>query len=505
MALKLGVRIWILIILLVFSLLSIFGMPPTFLEKGVLVTSVEQNSTSFDAGLRKGQIIVKINSNKINGVEDYSEIIQAQYFSGENVKTIIQTKDSEVILFSDKAPEITVADIPNTHIKTGLDLSGGARALIQAEDKEINKQEIKDLVDITSERLNVYGISDVKVVSVSDLSGNNFMLVEIAGSTPQDLKSLIEQQGKFEAKIANETVFIGGQRDIASVSRNPPEAVIECPPTFSGFCNFRFTIYLSQEAAERHADITRNLEVNITPQGRYLNETLDLYVDDNFVQSLQISEGLKGRVTTQIAISGSGAAGTRDEAYNAAEEEMKQLQTILITGSLPFKLEIVKLDTISPLLGQEFTKYILITGLVALAVVAIVIFGRYRKIKTSVALLITSISEIIIILGIAALIEWNLDFPSIAGILATVGTGLDDLIIIIDESKYVFLSLKQRIKRAFAIILGAYFTTVVALFPLLWVGAGLLKGFAFTTIIGITVGILITRPAFTEMIKRIEE
>ena len=104
------------------------------------------------------------------------------------------------------------------------------------------------------------------------------------------------------------------------------------------------------------------------------------------------------------------------------------------------------------------------------------------------------------------MIEWNLDLPSIAGILATVGTGLDQQIIILDESQEkISLSLKQKMKRAFAIIMGAYFTAVVALLPLMWAGAGLLKGFAITTIIGISVGVLITRPAFSAMIKRFEK
>ena len=111
----------------------------------------------------------------------------------------------------------------------------------------------------------------------------------------------------------------------------------------------------------------------------------------------------------------------------------------------------------------------------------------------------------VIILGIAALIEWNLDLPSIAGILATIGIGIDQQIIILDETRQEMnLSIKRRLKRAFTIILGAYFTAVVALLPLLWVGAGLLKGFAVTTIIGITAGVLITRPAFADMIRRIE-
>jgi len=53
--------------------------------------------------------------------------------------------------------------------------------------------------------------------------------------------------------------------------------------------------------------------------------------------------------------------------------------------------------------------------------------------------------------------------------------------------------------------MGAYFTSIVAMLPLYWAGAGLLKGFAVTTIIGITTGVLITRPAFADMIRKIEE
>src|SRR3989344_2828487 len=99
------------------------------------------------------------------------------------------------------------------------------------------------------------------------------------------------------------------------------------------------------------------LEVESTPQGNYLSEKLDLYIDDQLVNSLLIGEDLKGRVTTQIQIQGSGTGATESDAYTAAEEEMHKLQTILITGSLPYKLEIVKLDTISPTLGAGFIKY----------------------------------------------------------------------------------------------------------------------------------------------------
>ena len=505
---KLTWKIWLLIIVLALSLLSIFGMPLTFFQKGVLVTNIKANSTAFEQGLRQGQIITEIDEQEIISIEDFSRIIQEKFPSNESIKTIFKTKNSEIILFSKQAPEIIVSEIPKTNIKMGLDLAGGSRALVQAQDKKLSSAEINDLVDVISNRLNVYGISDMNVRPVSDLTGNHFMLIEIAGATPGDLEELISKQGKFEAKIGNETAFIGGEKDIASVCRNDATCagIESCQKSETGsFCNFRFVIYLSEEAANRHAEITGELDINEN-NSEYLSEKLDLYLDDALVDSLFIGKGLKGRVTTQIQISGSGTGETQDDAYNNAKESMHKLQTILITGSLPYKLEIAKLDIISPILGKQFIKSILLAGLAALFAVSIIIFFRYKKFKSSIALLITSISEIILILGIASFIEWNLDLPSIAGILATIGTGIDSQIIILDEARQGrLLSIKQRMKRAFTIILGAYFTALVALLPLLWAGAGLLKGFAITTIIGITIGVLITRPAFADMVRRIED
>jgi len=508
MKLKLTWRIWILIICLFFSFLTVFGIPPSFLQKGVLITSVESNSTAFEQGLRQGQIITKIDSQQVSSLNDFTASLHGKFDSNESIKLIITTKEGEVILYSNKTPQITVSEIPKTKIKLGLDLAGGSRALVKAQDFDLDSSAVRDLVDITNNRLNEFGISDVKVVPVSDLSGNNFMLVEIAGATPKDLQDILAKQGKFEAKIGNDTVFIGGKdRDIASVSRNAQDSGIERCGESGGsyFCRFRFNIYLSEEAAKRHANITAGLDID--PENpEYLSKKLDLYLDDKLVDSLFIGVSLKGQVTTQVMISGSGTGVTEQDAFTDAQNSMHKLQTILITGSLPYKLEIVKLDTISPLLGKEFTKSILLAGIAALLVVSIIVFARYRKFKSSLALLFTSFSEIIIILGIASLIQWNLDLPSIAGILATIGTGIDQQIIIMDETKQEkYLSLKERMKRAFAIILGAYFTGLVAMIPLMWAGAGLLKGFAVTTIIGITTGVLITRPAFTDMMKKIGE
>jgi preprotein translocase subunit SecD len=502
---KIGMRLWILIIFLAFAVLAI---SPTF-ESGVVIKSIEKNSTAFNEGLRQGMIIQQIDNQPIKNIEDYVEVISKLFPSKEPTKLIINTKEQEFILFINQSPELTVGEIPKTKIRTGLDLSGGARALVKPINVSLSSQEMSNLIAVTQERFNVYGLSDITIRPVKDLEGNNYMLVEIAGATPTDLKELVGKQGKFEAKIGNDTVFIGGKKDITSVCRNDAScARIESCFAVQGqghACKFSFTVYLSEEAAKRHAALTENLSINITDSGKYLDKKLDLYLDDNLVDSLLISEGLKGRVTTQIAVSGSSIGNTKEEAYNAARESMNKLQTILITGSLPYKLDIVKLDTISPALGKKFIKYLFLAAFSSLLAVAFIVFVRYRRFKSSLALILISFSEVIIILGVASLIKWNLDLASIAGILIVIGTGVDQQVIMLDESRAgTGLGIIEKIKRALFIIVGAYFTSFAALIPLYWAGAGLLRGFAVTTIVGITTGVLITRPAFAEILKRIE-
>ena len=164
-------KIWLLIIVLFFSLLSIFGLPPTFFQKGVLVTSVEINSTAFNQGFREGQIITSIDSQKVDSLNDFSNILQGKFISNESIKTIFVAGNSEIIFFSDQPPKITISDIPKTNVKLGLDLVGGSRALIQAEDRKLSKSEASELVDITENRLNEFGLTDLTVRQVSDLAG----------------------------------------------------------------------------------------------------------------------------------------------------------------------------------------------------------------------------------------------------------------------------------------------------------------------------------------------
>ena len=195
----------------------------------------------------------------------------------------------------------------------------------------------------------------------------------------------------------------------------------------------------------------------------------------------------------------------------AAEAELKQNQVLLTSGNLPVKASIESKSTTPPRLGERFLKYSFLTGVVALLTVAAIILLRYRKAEIVLPLVGVGLSEILIILGLAALINWELDLPAVAGIIAAVGTGVDHLIVITDETlqggrqrkKKQIVMVTEQIKRAFFIIFTAASTTIAAMVPIMTIGAGMLRGFAFTTIMGVLVGVLIARPTYAKILEEL--
>jgi len=505
---------WRVIIALIAVVLAIVAIHPNTFAKGVTIRAVAVNSSASLAGIESPkptaspmsrERIIAMNNIPINNLEDYYKFISTLK---PNRTVHVKTNKDLYRLVTNDDIGLSVYDAPKTNIRKGLDLQGGTRVLLQPE-KDLDQDSMSMLISNMQYRLNVYGLSDIIVREAGDLSGNQYVLVEIAGAKEDEVKELLAKQGKFEATIGNKTVFKGG-KDITYVCRSADCSGIDpmsgCGQAGEGWaCRFRFAISLSPDAAERQAELTKELEITSENDEEYLSEKLVLYLDDAQVDELFIGADLKGRAVTDIQISGSGAGATQQEAVYNSLENMKKLQTILITGSLPVKMEIVKTDTISPIFGKEFIRNALFIGLIAVTAVICVIFIRYRKIKVAVPMLFTIIAELIILLGLAALIGWNLDLAAIAGIIIAIGTGVDHQIVIADEilkgETGAVYDWKQKIKKAFFIIMAAYFTTVVAMLPLWFAGAGLLKGFAVTTIMGVSIGVFIARPAYAAAVE----
>lgn len=514
---------WRVIICFVAVLLAIFAISPNPFADGVAVRSVLTNSSAALAGMESPkptstlmnlERITAINNEPIDDMTDYNNFISELK---PNRSITIKTTDGLYKLTTQgtNASELVdlglnVYDAPTTNIRKGLELQGGTRVLLQPE-TPLSKDDMATLIQNMNYRLNVYGLSDLIIKEAGDLSGNQYVLVEIAGAKEEEVNELLAKQGKFQATIGNSTVFKGGS-DITYVCRSADCSGIDsrygCQKASDGWlCRFSFSISLTPEAAQRQADLTRNLSVVNDGGEDYLSEKLLLYLDDTQVDELNIGADLRGRAVTEIQISGSGVGATEELAAYDSLDNMKRLQTILITGSLPVKLNVVKTDTISPVFGKELLNNSLLIGIVSLVAVSFTIFLRYKKIQLVIPIIMTSLIELLILLGVAALMRQNLDLSTIAGIIISIGTGVNDQIVITDEtlrgvkSASEIYNWKERIKSAFVIIMGAYFTLFFAMLPLIFAGAGLLRGFAIASIVGLTAGVLITRPAYAQVIE----
>lgn len=211
-----------------------------------------------------------------------------------------------------------------------------------------------------------------------------------------------------------------------------------------------------------------------------------------------------------------GVTGTKEDA----EKKVIATQVLLSSGNLPLKILPIcgtkfsegvehcggKEKTFDATLGKKFLSISILIGLIAIIVVSIILLVRYQKIILAIPVMLTCLSEVLIILGFASFIQWEIDLLAIASIIIVVGTGIDSQIVILDETlrkgkKKEVISIIERIRKAFFIIFVSAGTTIVVMLALMGVEAGILKGFAFTTIAGILIGVVITRPAFAKIVE----
>ena len=190
--------------------------------------------------------------------------------------------------------------------------------------------------------------------------------------------------------------------------------------------------------------------------------------------------------------------------------EARDLQLNLRAGALPTNLDIQSGTTfyLEPALAQEFKLFSVITGVIALGAVALVVFLRYREPGVAIPMLVTAAAEVYLMLGFAAMVGLALDLSHIAGFIAVIGTGVDDLVIIADEilqggeisTGRVF---ESRFRKAFWVIGAAAATTIIAMSPLAVLSLGDLQGFAIVTIVGVLLGVLVTRPAYGNVLRNV--
>ncbi|MFP4654100.1 MAG: preprotein translocase subunit SecD [Methanohalobium sp.] len=339
-----------------------------------------------------------------------------------------------------------------------------------------------------SEKLNALGLKDIPVRS----AGDNYILIDFAGVDLSTAKEIAQQPGKFEINIVtegNRTRHVLYGEDIESV---------DVPSLQNQQWNVPFT--LSESGARSLQKAAKETGAINNPSQHHLK----MHLDDQEIYSAPLSPSAADKLRDSLIYSWQASIGGGEEG----KDEAKQLQIHLRAGALPVNVEIIGSGHVDASLGEQFKLLAVIAGVFVLIGVAGTVYNRYREKRILIPMVGISFSEVVMILGFSAAIGWQLDLPSIAGIIAVIGTGIDHLVIITDEVLYegklpptkIYLS---RITKAFGIIIGAAATTIIAMSPLMVLGFGALRGFALTTIVGVLIGVFIARPVYGIVIKEV--
>jgi preprotein translocase subunit SecD len=594
-------RILLLIVMVAGACLAI-GMKPHY--DGVQIAYVTDASPAAGV-LKQGMIIHEVNGEKITNEDQWNGKMHG--FRGNLTLKVYDWTSrlpNDYAFFVNDSVGIDVISIDNMNIEFGLDIKGGTRIVLMPKGN-VTKDTVSQIISTLETRANIYGLKEIRFMELTSVSGESYIQVEATGVGRDVVENLLSKQGNFEAKISKPVFLSGGKGTFELGENKYPITLLEnstvilsnlslninqtftldgidfeyvnstssgeeviflgtaykgddiemvySDPQHSGIMprgkvySFYFTTLVSEKGADRFARITTGIpsQLDLNSGDYYLKDCwIVLYLDKNPMSNLRISSALGGKVYTTPSIEGSR------ETKEAAFEEKNSMQTILRSGALPVGLETASVGIVSPTLGQGFMYSAIIAGCLAAVAVAIVVFVRYRKLKIAIPMVLTGLSEIIIILGLAStgdaaiwmgvmvlniiiillawwkkqemeaiafvgailipligLMSWTIDLPAIGGIIAAIGTGMDNMIIIADETlsgakeRKIIYTIKDKIKHAFFIIFGSASVTIAAMVPLMFLGVGLVRGFAITTMIGILVGVLVARPAYAKVIE----
>lgn len=360
---------------------------------------------------------------------------------------------------------------------------------VSAETRDLTKKILED-------KLNTAGFKEIPIRTV----GDNYILIDLAGMDRENASRIAANPGKFEIRIQvqkNETVHVLYGTEIRKVDPIQKESV-----RVSGASEKVETWGVPFELSDEGAQALRDAAIQYGAVTNPEEHKLSMYLDDKLVFDAALARDLAKNiknvpVKNLVANTGQGSVG---------ESKARELQIHLSAGALPVNVEVIGSGQVSAELGETFKGQIVLAGIIALITVAIVIYFRYRQPNIIIPMLATSFSEVLIILGFTAVVGFQLDLPTITGIIAVIGTGVDHLIIITDEvlaggampPDKVY---KSRLTKAFAIIMAAAATVVIAMSPLLIMGFGALRGFAMITIVGVLIGVGIARPAYALIIQ----
>jgi SecD/SecF fusion protein len=202
---------------------------------------------------------------------------------------------------------------------------------------------------------------------------------------------------------------------------------------------------------------------------------------------------LNGQIDSAPNLEGRLTGGGRIQG-RFTNEDVKNLMTVLRSGSLKIKPRIENDERVGATLGDEYVRRGQYSGLLAVIAVLTFLVFYYRRLGGLAAIALTI--SFVMLMGALSFGNATLTLPGIAGLILTIGMAVDANILIfdrlreeMDKGRNVKQAAKEGFERAMPAILDANITTFLTALILRNVGTGPIRGFAVTLMWGIVTSV----------------
>ena len=497
----------ILGVLLVF-LFGIFGIPQSFSAQGMLAAMTNRIHLGLD--LRGGthlilqvQVNDAINVDSDNAVEILKEQLNKKKIAFADIsKPDPQNSPDKIILKGVPADsrkdllDIANERLPEYNLTSGADniwtLSMKPQILSDLKNKAVTQA-----IETIRNRIDSLGVSEPTIQEHG--LGQYQILVQLPGvDDPGRVKDIMQSTAMLEIKQVLGGPYPSEQAMLQEKGGVLPPDAIPLPghgaPGAAGGDQSWYLV--SRVSAVRGKDLRDaqpstdqngqpNVRFQLTGEGgqRFYNftsahvgESLGVVLDNKVQEVANIKEAI--RDTGEI----SGGSMTQQAA--------KDLSMILRSGALPAGIKYLEERTVGPSLGTDSIRAGVRAAVVGMLAVLIFMLIYYRAagINADIALLL----NLVILLGFMGYFEAVLTLPGIAGVILTVGMGVDSNVLIFERIREELRNGKtppsavdQGFSHAWITIVDTHVTTIVSAAILFLFGTGPVKGFAVTLTFGL--------------------
>jgi preprotein translocase subunit SecD/SecD/SecF fusion protein len=393
-------------------------------------------------------------------------------------------------------PEAAEGETPPTAIALGLDLRGGLSVILTAEplgNTPVTAEQMSRVETILIERVNGFGVSEATV----QRQGAESFLIQLPGvSDPEQALEALGSPGRLE--------FV----DLASITDTATlAALVDLPAREAAGENTTLTAgtyepFMTGEVITRAVVVTDqfgNPAVSVSMSSEGIKTWAGVTTRLAPLRG-QIAIVLDGFVKSAPAVQEPILSGDTQITGTFSIDEARRLAAVLESGALPVDLKVEESRVVGPTLGQESLSQGLFAALVGLGLVGVFMAVYYRGLGVIAWAALAVFGSLF--LGVLAILSksgaFALSLPGIAGTVLTIGMAADSTILILERFKEEIRlgktyrsAAKSGTGHAIGTSLDANIVTFVSALAIYALAIGPVKGFAFTLMVGIAIGVFV--------------